>query len=179
MQAARVTLMARCRQPARAGVAAGFTLLEMLVALVILAVAVATASLALRPDEARQLAAESERLALLMEQAREESALGGSALAWVAAEDRYEFLRREVTEQGPDWVVVRGDDLLHPRRLPAGLYIRRLEADGRPLAYGERLDLGLQGARRFRVDLSLGGAQSRIVATESGIRVESGTEGRS
>ncbi|NTV96931.1 MAG: hypothetical protein HGA75_16220 [Thiobacillus sp.] len=150
----------------------------MLVALVIMAVAVATVTLALRPDEARQLAAESERLALLMEQAREESVLGGMALAWVAAEDHYEFQRREVTEQGPTWEVVRGDDLLHPRQLPTGLYIRRLEADGRPLAYGARLDLGPLGARRFSVDLSLGAARSRIVATDAGFQVQALAEGQ-
>ncbi|MDD3530135.1 MAG: prepilin-type N-terminal cleavage/methylation domain-containing protein [Gallionellaceae bacterium] len=157
----------------------GFTLLEMLIALVVVAVAIATATLALRPDEARQLAAEAERLALLMAQAREESALGGVPLAWVAAEDRYEFQRREVTDRGPAWVVVRGDDLLHPRELPTGLSIRRLEADGRRLAYGERLDLGLQGARRLSVDLTLGEARSRVVADEAGFRVEVVPAGRS
>lgn len=136
--------------------------MEMLVALVIVAVAVAGASLALRPDDSRQLANEAARLAMLLEQAREESALGGMALAWVAAEDRYEFEIRGMSRNGPDWTVVRGDELLRPRQLPGGLHIIRMEADDRPLAFGERLNLGVQGAERVMIELAFGQERTRI-----------------
>ena len=149
----------------------GFTLLEMLVALVIMAVTVASASLALRPDDGRQLASEAERLALLLAQAREESELGGMRLAWVAAEDHYEFERREMTGNGPSWSVLRGDDLLHPRRLPVGFTIRRIEADGRQLAYGERLNLDPLGVRWVKIELSMGEARTLIRSVEEGFEV--------
>jgi type II secretion system protein H len=136
--------------------------MEMLVALVIMALAVAGASLTLRPDDSRQLANEATRLAMLLEQAREESALGGMPLAWVAAEDRYEFERRSMSRSGPDWTVVRGDDLLRPRQLPGGLQIVRMEADGRPLVFGERLNLGLQGAQRVVIELAFGQERTRV-----------------
>lgn len=136
--------------------------MEMLIALVIMALAVAGASLALRPDDSRQLANEAARLALLLEQAREESALGGMPLAWVAAEDRYEFERRGMSRSGPEWTVLRGDELLRPRQLPGGLRIVRMEADGRPLVFGERLNLGLQGARRVVIELAFGRERTRV-----------------
>lgn len=145
--------------------------MEMLVALVIMALAVAGASLTLRPDDARQLANEAARLAMLLEQAREESALGGMALAWVAEEDRYEFERRGISRSGPEWTVVRGDELLRPRQFPGGLRISRIEADGRPLVFGERLNLGLQGAQRVMIELAYGQERTRVHSREDRFEV--------
>lgn len=136
--------------------------MEMLVALVIMAVAVAGVSLSLRAGDSRQLASEANRLAMLLEQAREESALGGMSLAWVATEEGYEFERRDMNRSGPDWTVVRGDDLLRPRRFRQGIHIIRVEADGLPLVFGERLDLGLQGAQQVVIELAFGQERSRI-----------------
>jgi len=149
----------------------GFTLLEMLVALVVMAVGIASASLALRPDDGRLLASEAERLALLLAQAREESELVGMRLAWVAAADGYEFLRRDMTVDGASWLVLRGDDLLHPRRLPAGFTIKSIEVDGRPLAYGERVLLDPLGANLIRIELSMGEARTLVRSVEEGFEV--------
>lgn len=140
----------------------GFTLLEMLVALAVLAVGIAGAVLAFRPDEGRQLGQEAERMSLLLEQAAEEADLGGMPLAWVAREDGYEFQRRVLTADGPDWETLRGDDLFHPRVLPGLARIQRVEADGRPIGFGERVVLGGQGIQRLAVDLILGGASARV-----------------
>ena len=140
----------------------GFTLLEMLVALVILAIGVSGAVLAFRPDPGRQLGQEAERLALLLAQAEEESWLGGMPLAWVAREDGYEFQRRELTIDGPGWVTVRGDDLFHPRVLPGLARIQWVQADGRELGFGERAVLGGQGLQQLAVSLTLGAARMRV-----------------
>ena len=140
----------------------GFTLLELLVALVILAIGLSGAVLAFRPDQDRQLGLEAERLALLLEQAEDESALGGMPLAWVARADGYEFQRRELTVDGPGWVTVRGDDLFHPRVLPGVARIQWLRADGRVPGYGERVVLGGQGIQQLAVGLVLGDARLRV-----------------
>ena len=140
----------------------GFTLLEMLVALVILAVGVSAAVLAFRPDQGRQLNQEAERLALLLEQAEEESWLGGMPLAWVVREDGYEFQRRELTIDGPGWVTVRGDDLFRPRALAGIARIQWVQADGRELAFGDRAVLGGQGVQQISVGLALGEARARV-----------------
>ena len=142
--------------------ARGFTLLEMLVALVILAIGVSGAVLAFRPDPGRQLGQEAERLALLLGQAEEESWLGGMPLAWVAREDGYEFQRRELTIDGPGWVTVRGDDLFHPRVLPGLARIQWVRADGRELGFGERAVLGGQGLQQLAVSLTLGATRMRV-----------------
>lgn len=149
---------------------AGFSLLEMLVALAIVAIAIGSATLALRPDEQRRVNDEAERLALLLEQAREESELGGMPLAWAATATGYEFQRRELTEAGSAWNVVRGDDLLRPRAWPLGLRIEHQEAAGRVVAQGERIRL--EADVTLRMELALGPARARVVGDFAGYRVD-------
>lgn len=141
---------------------AGFSLVEMLVALLVFAIALGGASLVLRPDPSRLLAAEAERLALLLAQAKEESELSGSSLAWVAGELQYEFARRELTESGPQWRSLGDDALFRLHKLPQGMRLRVIEADGRILALGEPLDLGLLGPQAVRIRLAIGDLQAEI-----------------
>ena len=61
----------------------GFTLLELLVVLVIISIGISTVVIALQPDTRGMVSEEGERLALLLGLASEESALGGTTLAWV------------------------------------------------------------------------------------------------
>lgn len=60
----------------------GFTLLELLVVLALLAVAVGTVSLAIRDPAATQLEREAERLAALLEAARAEARAAGLNVLW-------------------------------------------------------------------------------------------------
>jgi general secretion pathway protein H len=149
----------------------------MLVALVVLAVGVAGAVLAFRPDQERQLGQEAERLALLLEQAEEESWLGGMPLAWVAREDGYEFQRRELSVDGPAWIGLRGDDLFRPRTLPPVARIQWVRADGRALDYGERAVLGGQGSQQLAIGLALGEARMRVERQPDGRYLHAGEAG--
>jgi general secretion pathway protein H len=63
--------------------ARGFTLLELLVVLAIVAVSVATVSLALRDGSATRLERDGVRLAALLEMARTESRVSGTPVLWV------------------------------------------------------------------------------------------------
>ncbi|MCM5682062.1 prepilin-type N-terminal cleavage/methylation domain-containing protein [Schlegelella sp. S2-27] len=63
----------------------GFTLLELLVVLALLAVAVGTVSLAIRDPAATQLEREAERLAALLEAARAEARAAGLSVLWQPA----------------------------------------------------------------------------------------------
>ncbi len=146
--------------------ARGFTLMELLIVLVIIAIGASTAVIALRPDPRGMVREEADRLAVLLGLASEESSLGGMAMAWVGREDGYEFQKRELTDLGPDWMVVRGDDLLHPRQLPNGATVRSIRVDGKALAPGQRVALGNHGALELSVEIGLGDTRAQITGAD-------------
>lgn len=141
----------------------GFTLIELLVVLIIISVGLSVAVIALRPDSRAVVRQEGERLAVLLELASEESGVNGMPLAWAGTENGYEFHARELTDQGPDWIVIRGDDLLHPRELPTGTTILGIRLDGQILAFGQRVPLGNQTTHKLSVEIALG--EDRVEVT--------------
>jgi type II secretion system protein H len=140
----------------------GFTLIELMVVMVIIAVGISVAVIALRPDNRGVVRQEGGRLAALLGLANEESGINGTPLAWIGNEGGYEFLARELTDQGPDWTVIRGDDLLHPRQLPTGTYIRNIQVDGQTLGFGQRVSLGNQATHDLSVEIALGEDRVRV-----------------
>jgi general secretion pathway protein H len=71
--------------------ARGFTLLELLVVVAIIAIATAGVSFALRDSQATQLEREAQRLAALLESARAQSRSSGVAVRWYATEGGFRF----------------------------------------------------------------------------------------
>ncbi len=69
-------------RPRRAGVARGFTLIELMIVVALIAIASAVASLALRDPAASKLEQEAARLAALLESARAEARASGIAARW-------------------------------------------------------------------------------------------------
>lgn len=69
----------------------GFTLLELLVVIVIMAVATAGVGLALRGSSATQLEREAQRLAALFESARAQSRMSATAVRWRATPSGFAF----------------------------------------------------------------------------------------
>jgi len=157
--------------PCRQNGARGFTLIELLVVLVIVAAGLTLAVIALRPDHRAVVRHEGDRLAALLDLAGEESGVSGLSLAWVGKADGYEFHARELTELGPEWTLVRGDDLLHPRQLPQGALIRSIVVDGQPLEFGQRVPLGDTATNELAVEIAVGDA--RVVVSGSAGRFES------
>src|SRR5258708_31564343 len=95
--------------------AAGFTLLEMLVVLVIAGLLVSLASLQLTRNPRTDLNEEAQRLALLFESAGDEAQVRARPIAWLPLDGGFRFDVR--TEDG--WRPLR-DDLLGPRRWEGG-----------------------------------------------------------
>jgi general secretion pathway protein H len=69
----------------------GFTLLELLVVLAIIAIATAGVSLALRDSQAAVLEREAQRLAALLESARAQSRSSGVPVRWRPTDDGFRF----------------------------------------------------------------------------------------
>ena len=69
----------------------GFTLLELLVVVAIIAIASAGVSFALRDSRATQLEREAQRLAALLESARAQSRSSGVPVRWYATEGGFRF----------------------------------------------------------------------------------------
>jgi general secretion pathway protein H len=69
----------------------GFTLLELMVVVAIIAIASAGVGFALRDSAGAPLEREAQRLAALLESARAKSRLSGQPVRWVATSDAFRF----------------------------------------------------------------------------------------
>jgi general secretion pathway protein H len=108
--------------------AAGFTLLELMVVLVLIGIIFTFAVLSFGGDDlAEAMEREAHRLATLVSLANDEAVLRGEELAMRFTKHGYEFMF--LTAAG--WQSREGDSLLKPHTLPPGLAMR-VEVDGDP-----------------------------------------------
>jgi len=150
----------RNRQPARR-LSRGFTLLELLIVLVIVGITMGLVSFNAMPSERQALQNEAQRIALLMQLARDEAIVRNRQIAFEAEPDRYRFLLREENT----WQTVGQDDLLRERefkRAPVTLSIT-------PPVPGESIPLRIVFGREpvdkpFVLTLSMGDANVAIRA---------------
>ena len=84
----------------------GFTLIEVLVVVTIIALLVSLVAVKLAPDARQSLGDEGAQLAALLTHARHEAIATGAPLAWQRTEAGYQFLQR-----GPDrkWQPIADD----------------------------------------------------------------------
>lgn len=153
---------------------AGFTLMELLVALLIMGLMLGLAVPLLRPDATSQLHDEAERLARLFELAGNESRFSGRSLVWTSDGSGYRFWRTDEAVLGS---VIRDDDIWHQHRLPAGMHLSDLSIENLPVRGAMRLDFASDGAvSAFSLDLSQGASQVSVVALPMGdVQVVAGT----
>jgi general secretion pathway protein H len=91
--------------------AAGFTLVEIMVVMVIIGITLGLASLNAIPSPHQDLQAEARRLSLLLQLARDEAIVRNRPITFEASPDRYHFLVRNETR----WEPITDDDLLRER----------------------------------------------------------------
>jgi prepilin-type N-terminal cleavage/methylation domain-containing protein len=139
----------------------GFTLLEILVALVVASIMFSVLTLNLMPNAKSVLHDESERLAFLLGNGAMASQAGGQSLAWSGSSHEYRFWKRG-REGG--WLRIEHDNLLHPRTLPQEIHIGTVSFDGRTLEPGALVMLSPElASKRFKVELRDGDLIAEIV----------------
>jgi general secretion pathway protein H len=90
---------------------AGFTLLELLVVLVIAGLLLGMVALNAMPGERQALQNDAQRIALLLQLARDEAIVRNRPIAFEAGAQRYRFLEREDNK----WQPITEDELLRER----------------------------------------------------------------
>jgi general secretion pathway protein H len=100
----------------------GFTLLELLVVMVIVGITLGMVSLNAIPDERQVLQNDAQRIALLLQLARDEAIVRNRPIAFEAEADRYRFMLRDEKT----WQALQQDEMLRERefkRFPVALSI--------------------------------------------------------
>ena len=95
----------------RARFARGFTLVEIMVVMVIIGITLGMVSFNAMPSQRQNLQAEAQRIALLLQLARDEAIVRNRLVAFEADTEHYRFLVRNDT----GWAAVPEDDLLRER----------------------------------------------------------------
>ncbi len=90
---------------------AGFTLLELMVVMAIIGLMMGVVSFNAMPSERQQLQREAERIALLLQSARDEAIVRNRQIMFEAEGQSYHFRMRD----NGQWVAIPRDDLLKDR----------------------------------------------------------------
>lgn len=141
--------------------ACGFTLLELLVVMVIVGITLGMVAFNAMPDSRQALQNDAQRIALLLQLARDEAIVRNRPIAFEADTARYRFLLRE----GNAWLALAQDDLLREREFnltPVTLSISTPLPEPAPVL---RIVFGREPVDKpFVLTLAAGDAQASIRA---------------
>ncbi len=140
----------------------GFTLVEALVVVAVIALLVSLVAVRLSPDARQGLREEAARLAALLAHARDEAIATGAPLAWQRSDAGYRFLQR-----GRDrtWQPMDGDASLRARALPTGVSVVAIETPATANGGDPTIVLSPTGvADPFRITLALGEHRVRVAS---------------
>lgn len=144
----------------------GFTLIEILVALLIMGLLIGLVSVIAQPDDKALLRVEAERLAQLMELAATESRLTGRPIAWTSDGSGYRFWR---SGDNSGWNEIVDDDLLRARNLPQGMKISNMHTENMRAPEHLRVEFNsYSGAPSFSVEMSIDAIRYKVVNSPVG-----------
>jgi general secretion pathway protein H len=142
----------------------GFTLIEILVVLLILAIAAGAAIATVGPDERGTVRREAQRFGGALEYAAQRAQVRNETLGVNAAGGALRFWRRNA--DGATWTLVRDDDVLAARALPEQVRAGAVSYAGRRLAVGTIVPLRPSGRNEPSTFTLVAGATEVFVALD-------------
>jgi len=151
----------------------GFTLLELLVVLILIAVLTSMISISAVPDPRQTLTEQAQRLGLLLTLASDEARIRQQPISWEGDLRSYRF----VSEVGGERQLLSEDDMLHERAWPRPLTRLAIWREGQlqqallsPDAPALRLPIAREWVQpRWRIELADGAADVSVEFDENGI----------
>jgi general secretion pathway protein H len=144
--------------------ARGFTLVEVMVVMVIVGIILGMVTLNAIPSPRQNLSAEAQRLALLLQLARDEAIVRNRLVTFEADSERYRFLVRNENR----WDVVTQDDLLRERAFKYAPLTLMLDPPGAGSGETMRITFGREPVDKpFVLTLSTG--EDRVAIRADGI----------
>lgn len=144
-----------------AGRERAFTLLEVAVVMLLLVIVLGIVGLKLSNNDRDEVRQESERLALLLESAREDAILTGAPRALVLSAGGYHFL---APNKHSDLAPITGGGIFRERAFPAGVTLAHLDIDS-----GDTVLVYPSGEiTPFRLTLSKGDSGWRVQGEANG-----------
>jgi general secretion pathway protein H len=150
-------------RPVRAA-ARGFTLVELMVVMVIIGITLGLVSLNAIPSPRQNLLNEAQRLALLLQLARDEAIVRNRLVAFEADNEHYRFIVRNETR----WDLVTQDDLLRERPFKNAPIVLLLDPPGAGAANPLRITFGREPVDKPFV-LTLASGDSSVAIRADGI----------
>jgi general secretion pathway protein H len=143
----------------------GFTLIELLVVMVILGIMLGVVSLKAMPSQKQSLQQDAQRVALLLQLARDEAIVRNRQIAFEAGPDSYRFLIRNDKQ----WDVAVQDDLLRARDFKQGPITLMLDPQPNVQDLNLRIVFGREPVDKPFVLTMTGNDGSRVAIRADGI----------
>lgn len=137
----------------------GYTLIEVMVVVVVIAALSSMVVLSTMPNDGAQAENEARRLATLLELSMAEARASGRTIAWSAETDGYSFW--QASEDG-EWTRYPDTSIYRQRVFGGRTEFRQVLVDARELAPGDRVILSPYGSRGL-IEATIAGGNSRFI----------------
>lgn len=139
----------------------GFTLIEMLVVLAIIAITLGVTMLKVGVSDGQRLSLAAENLSARLEAARDEAVISGQTIAFSSDGKGIQFWVADTEHNA--WVALPNSDTLTSGQLPDGVTLTHIRVNGLTRPLGDRLKFSASGLNdAFSLILAAGEASTLI-----------------